>query len=268
MLFRSDGLKQDGFELTYDPALEKESLTQALQKVQPEVLVVRSTKVPAEMIDAASSVKLIIRAGSGVDNIDVKHASEKDVMVANCPGMNAIAVAELVMGLMLAVDRRIPDGVQLMRDGKWRKGDFVKQPGVYGRTVGCLGFGFVAQEVAIRAKAFGMNVQTFTIPVIPADLERTGAKTVDSVEELFKTSDFITLHVPKTKTTLRMVNEKLLSLMKPDAVLINTARGDLVNTADMETHLKKEKKFFFASDVHDGEPNAKKADFPASGIVQ
>lgn len=182
--------------------------------------------------------------------------------------MNAVAVAELVMGLILSVDRRIPENVQLLKEGKWRKGEFVKQPGLYGRTLGCLGFGFVAQEVALRAKAFGMKVITFTIPLIPEDLVRTGATHVDTVEELFSTADIITIHVPKTKSTLRMVNSRLLSMMKPGAVLVNTARGDLVKTADMEKKLKEDPKFWYASDVHDGEPSAKKADFPPSALVK
>ncbi len=139
-----DGLAKEGYEIAYDPSLEKDKLAAAIAKVQPTILVVRSTKVPKPMIDAMTSVWLIIRAGSGVDNIDIKAASAKGIQVSNCPGMNAVAVAELVMGLILSVDRRLPENVQLMKEGKWRKGDFVKQPGLYGRTLGCLGFGFVA----------------------------------------------------------------------------------------------------------------------------
>ncbi len=113
-----------------------------------------------------------------------------------------------------------------------------------------------------------MKVITFTIPLIAEDLTRTGATSVSTVEELFATSDIITIHVPKTKSTLRMVNKRLLSLMKPGAIFVNTARGDLVNTGDMEEKLKTDKTFWYASDVHDKEPSAKSADFPPSAIVK
>jgi D-3-phosphoglycerate dehydrogenase len=149
-------LRALGLEVTYKPELGAADLPANLGGVA--ILVVRSTEVSAAAIDAADALTLIVRAGAGVNTIDRKAASRRGIFVANCPGKNAVAVAELAMGLLLALDRRIPDQVADLRAGKWNKKEYGKADGVLGKTLGLVGFGSNARETAKRAQAFGLNV--------------------------------------------------------------------------------------------------------------
>ena len=158
-LFSEDGIKEmrdNGIEIIYDDKLNGDSLKNAMAEHQPTVLVVRSTKVTADIVDANKKLQVVIRAGAGVDTIDVAHCAKQGIYVANCPGKNADAVAELTLGLILSIDRRIAEGVQLLKEGKWNKGMFINSVGIKGRTLGLIGFGSIAQLVAKRAIAFDM----------------------------------------------------------------------------------------------------------------
>jgi D-3-phosphoglycerate dehydrogenase / 2-oxoglutarate reductase len=232
-------------------------LVDALKEHSPDVLIVRSTKVPAEAIDAASSLALIIRAGAGYDTIDVAYASTKGVLVANCPGKNATAVAELTMGLIISIDRRLGENYKLQKEGKWRKGMFTDCTGLKGRTLGLIGFGNIAQRVAERALAFEMKVLTFN----RSNKSSGGVQAVSSLTELLEESDIVSLHVPNNKDTKGMVNKNFLSKMKPDGVLINTSRGAAVNEDDLLAHLDANKNFWFGTDVLEGEPAEKECDW-------
>src|SRR5262245_30044421 len=152
-----EGLKAAGCEVIYEPDLKDDALTQAIASSGADVLVVRSTKVTAPMLDAGR-LSLIVRAGAGYNTIDVAGASKRGIYVSNCPGKNAIAVAELAFGLILALDRRIPDNVSEMRGGAWNKKEYSKAQGLYGRTIALLGVGSIGQEMIRRAAGFGMNV--------------------------------------------------------------------------------------------------------------
>src|SRR6266699_2164919 len=152
-----DGLQAMGCEISFQPDLKDEALVETIAKEQPDVLVVRGTKVTEPML-AAGPLKLIVRAGAGYNTIDVAAASQRGIYVSNCPGKNAIAVAELTFALILALDRRVPDGVAELRGGHWNKKEYSKARGLFGRTIGLLGYGAVGQEVATRALAFGMPV--------------------------------------------------------------------------------------------------------------
>ena len=145
-----DGLKAAGCEVVYQPDASGDALVAALQSSGATVLVVRSTQVTEAMLEAGS-LSLIVRAGAGVNTIDLAGASRRGIYVSNCPGKNAAAVAELTMGLILSIDRRIPDNVSDLRAGVWNKKEYAKARGVYGRTLGLLGFGSIGQEVARRA---------------------------------------------------------------------------------------------------------------------
>lgn len=134
-------MKEAGLNLLYDKDLNGETLKAAMETEKPDVLVVRSTKVPAEIIDCNSSLQLIVRAGAGYDTIDFVHASRKGVYVANCPGKNAHAVAELAIALILSIDRRTAEGNALLKEGKWNKGMFASCKGIRNRTLGLIGFG-------------------------------------------------------------------------------------------------------------------------------
>src|SRR5512136_2389446 len=156
-----DGLKAAGCEVVYEPDLKDATLVEAIGRTGAEVLVVRSTQVTEPMLDAGR-LSLIVRAGAGYNTIDVKASSRRGIYVSNCPGKNSIAVAELAFGLLIALDRRIPDNVAELRTGKWNKKEYSKARGVYGKTLGLLGFGSIGQEMAKRAQAFGMNLAVWS----------------------------------------------------------------------------------------------------------
>ncbi|MEO0559675.1 MAG: NAD(P)-dependent oxidoreductase, partial [Bacteroidota bacterium] len=138
-------IQASGHEVIYEPSLKAETLTEQLRQLDPAVLIVRSTKVTAADLAASPGLELIVRAGAGVDSIDVAEASRRGVFVANCPGKNATAVAELAFGLLLALDRRIPDNVQEARAGRWNKKGFASGLGLYGQTLGLIGLGSIGR---------------------------------------------------------------------------------------------------------------------------
>ena len=250
-------LEEEKHEVIYDKSLSGAKLTDALGSHQPEVLVVRSTKVEAGHIDANPNLALIIRAGAGYDTIDVAHASSKGVMVANCPGKNATAVAELTMGLILSIDRRLGENYKFQKEGKWKKGLFADCLGLKGRTLGLIGFGAIAQRVASRALAFEMRVLTFNRSHKSAE----GVEAVGSLDELLEQSDIVSLHVPNNKDTKNMVNKEFLEKMKKNAVLINTARGAAVVEDDLAQHLDANEEFWFGTDVLNDEPSEKECEW-------
>src|SRR5271154_5014069 len=151
------GLQSAGCEVSYKPGTKDDALVKAAADFLPDVLVVRSTTV-TEAILAAAPLKLVVRAGAGYNTIDVAAASRRGIYVSNCPGKNSVAVAELAFGLILSVDRRIPDNVIALRQGKWNKAEFSKARGLFGRTLGLIGVGQIGREMISRARAFGMTV--------------------------------------------------------------------------------------------------------------
>ncbi len=188
-----------------------------------------------EMImDAPSTLKVISKHGVGVDNIDLDACREKGIVVCNTPGANAIAVSEAAIGLMLAVLRKIAFSDRLIRAGRWKRpeGSLIQ-----GATVGVLGMGNVGKNVITRAEAFGAKFMAYDPYFDEAFAAAHNVKRA-SIAEILQQADIITLHVPSTPETRQLINEKSLKTMKPDAVLINTARGDLVNEADLYEALK------------------------------
>jgi D-3-phosphoglycerate dehydrogenase len=232
-----DGIAAAGCEVIYRPELADESLAEALRTTRADVLVVRSTKVAGSMLDAGS-LSLIVRAGAGVNTIDVAAASRQGIYVSNCPGKNAIAVAELTFGLILALDRRIPDNVADLRAGRWNKKEYSKARGLYGRTLGLLGFGNVGQEVARRASAFGMPVIVWSrrfcrngaaaVAQLPDDLDVTA---VQSPEEVAERADVLSVHLTLADDTRNFVGASILNHLKPGSYFVNTSRGEIVDHA-------------------------------------
>ena len=250
-------LEEAKHEVVFDKSLNGDKLTEALSSHQPDILIVRSTKVQQEHIDASSALKVIIRAGAGYDTIDVAYASTKGISVANCPGKNATAVAELTMGLIISIDRRLGENYALQKEGKWRKGMFTKCLGLKDRTVGLIGFGNIAQRVAKRALAFEMKVLTFN----RSGKTIEGVEAVASIDDLLSQSDIVSIHIPNNKDTKGMVNKDFLGKMKPNGVLINTARGAAVVEEDLLEHLNTFESFWFGTDVLNGEPAEKECDW-------
>jgi D-3-phosphoglycerate dehydrogenase / 2-oxoglutarate reductase len=251
--FGIDELKKMGCEVTSNPELKDAALVQALKDLKPAVLIVRSTKVNADMIGATDVLKVILRAGSGVNTIDVKAATAKGVRVANCPGLNSTAVAELAIGLMLALDRRIPDNVVELRAGSWNKKEYGKARGLKGRTLGVLGMGQIGRLVARRALAFEMSILYHDV-IAAEEFDRLPNVKRVSLDELLKKADIVTLHVPALPETKNLMNEQRLGLMQKHAFLINTCRGDVVDEPALLKALKEKKIAAAAADVYANEP--------------
>lgn len=191
-----------------------------------DVLVVRSaTKVTREVLEAGKRLKIVARAGVGLDNIDQEAAKERGIKVLNAPESVSVAVAELVLGLMLSWCRRIPAADASMRQGKWEKSKFMGVE-LRGKTLGILGTGRIGLEVARRAKAFGMRLLAHDIVQSREFLELGGEYV--GLEDLLRNSDFVSLHVPLNEQTRNMLGEREFRMMKPTAVLINTSRGAVV----------------------------------------
>lgn len=229
-----DGLKAAGCEVIFEPDAKGEVLVEAIRSTAAPVLVVRSTKVTEAMLDAGA-LSLIVRAGAGVNTIDVAGASRRGIYVSNCPGRNAVAVAELAFGLMLALDRRIPDNVAELRAGVWNKKEYSKARGLFGRRLGLVGFGSIGQEVAVRARAFGMPVSVWSRRFAADEAARVqaagqfGVVARESAAELVAESDVISVHLALTGETRGFVNTALLAHARPGAFLINTARGEVMD---------------------------------------
>jgi D-3-phosphoglycerate dehydrogenase / 2-oxoglutarate reductase len=251
-------LENLGMEVIYDKDLSGDSLKEAMATLQPDALVVRSTKVPKDTIDAAGPLlNLVLRAGAGYDNIDHAHAATKGTHVANCPGMNSHAVAELTLGLMLGVDRRLADGNTLLKDGKWSKSAFAKCRGMKGQTLGLCGFGNIGKLVLKRAQAFEMEVIVDNMFPEQGAEEEFNFRYVNR-DELIASSDFLSFHLPATSETKGMINAELLGQMKDDAVLINTSRGGIMNEEDILAKLNACPNFWMGTDVFAQEPSSGK----------
>ena len=196
-------------------------------------LVVRSTQVTSAVFEAADRLTLVIRAGAGTNTIDTDAAATRGVLVSNVPGRNAAAVAELTMGLLLAIDRRIADNVSDLRDGQWDKARYSKADGLLGKTMGVIGLGSIGLAVAERAAAFGIHVQSLAKPGRPAyavaRAEELAITMCDSMRELLSSSDVVTLHVPSCEDTQHLVDAGFLGQMRDGAILLNTSRGDVVD---------------------------------------
>ncbi len=225
-------LTDRGHDCVSDPKLTADDLPDRIAGF--EALVVRSTKVTAATIQAADALELIVRAGAGTNTIDVDAASEVGIYVTNVPGRNAIAVAELTMGLLLAIDRRIADNVADLRTGSWNKSSYSKADGLFGKVMGIVGLGEIGFAVAERASAFGLDVRAIRKDRDEATEERIrslGIELEDSLEELVATADIVSIHVPATPETDSMFDARMLGRMKEGAILLNTSRGDIVDEA-------------------------------------
>ena len=225
-----DALEERGHECVVDAGIGKDDLPERIPGF--DVLVVRSTKVREKAFEVADRLALVIRAGAGTNTIDIGAAAARGVLVANVPGRNSAAVAELTMGLLLAIDRRIPDNVADLRAGRWNKKAYSKATGLLGSTIGIIGLGSIGLGVAERAAAFGLRVQALEKPRTPyveARAAELGITTCATLEELLETSDVVTLHVPTSEGTEALVDRTFLSHLRPGAILLNTSRGDVVD---------------------------------------
>jgi D-3-phosphoglycerate dehydrogenase len=254
-----DGLAALGCEVVSDPNLQDAALHDALVSSGAEVLVVRSTKVPADVMDG-SSLRMIVRAGAGYNTIDVDAATERGIWVTNCPGKNAIAVAELAFGLILSLDRFIPDNVATLNAGKWDKKGFGKGKGLFGRTLGLVGFGSIGKEMVPRAIAFGMDVLVFSGHLSESDAAALGVRLAASLGALARESDVVSVHVSMRPDTKAMLGKAFFDEMKPGAFFVNTSRGEVVVQSELLAAVESGR-ITAGLDVFDGEPTTPEADY-------
>lgn len=253
-------LQQAGHTVVFEPGLKGGALTSALAEHEPNVLIVRSTKVTAEDLDASPDLELIVRAGAGYDTIDVESASRCGIFIANCPGKNAAAVAELAFGLMLSLDRRIPDNVSEAREGRWNKGAFTKAQGVKGRTLGLIGMGNIGKEMAVRARAFGMHVIAWSRSLTDEAAAEMGICREVNPIDVARESDVISVHVAATPETQGLIGQDFMAAMRPGSLLINTARASVMDEAAVAKAMD-EKNIRVATDVPADEPAGKEGEW-------
>jgi len=255
-------LKDDGrFELVTKPGLSLADLTQALTEV--DAVIVRSAaKVPREALAATTRLKVIGRAGVGVDTIDVEAATEKGIAVLNAPAGNTISAAELTMALMLALARRVPAADRSMKAGDW---DRAKLGGseLYGKTLGLVGAGRIGGEVAIRARSFGMRVLIHD-PYLHADRAKAIGAELATLDEVLRLADVLSAHVPLTDATTGMIGARELRLLKPTAVVLNVARGEVIDEGALVEALRDKRIGGAGLDVYPEEPLP--ADHPLRGL--
>jgi D-3-phosphoglycerate dehydrogenase len=227
-----DGIAAAGCEVIYEPSLAEQQLADALASTKADVLVVRSTKVTDAML-ANASLSLIVRAGAGVNTIDVNAASRRGIYVSNCPGKNAIAVAELTFALILALDRRVAENVIDLRAGTWNKKEYSKAKGLFGRTLGVIGYGSIGREVAQRAKAFGMPVVVWSrrFEKGPGTGDQGPVTVLHSPEEVADRADVLTVHLALAKETRNFISAPILNRLRPGSYFVNTSRGEIVDHA-------------------------------------
>src|SRR5918993_955032 len=215
-----DGLAAAGCGVEYHPELKDDTLQASIGTSGADVLVVRGTKVTAAMLDAGR-LSLIVRAGAGYNTIDVAAASRRGIYVSNCPGKNAVAVAELAFALILALDRRIADNVIALRRGEWNKKEFSKARGLYGRTLGLIGVGKIGQEMIPRASAFGMPVVAWSRSLTPERAAALGVELKESPKEVAGVADIVSVHLALNPETRNFLGADFFNSMKQGSYFIN-----------------------------------------------
>jgi D-3-phosphoglycerate dehydrogenase len=227
-------VEEAGFELVLlEGYTNQDDFINAVADV--DAVIIRSDKATKEVIDAGRNLKIIVRAGAGYDNIDLQAATAKGVVAMNTPGQNSNAVAELALGMMVFYARNFFNG----KSGSE----------LFGKKLGIHAYGYVGKNVARIAKGFGMEVYAFDPFVSKQDVEKDGVKWVSSVEELYSTCHFVSLHIPANSQTKQSVNFPLLSRMPSPACLVNTARAEVINEADLLKMFQERKDFAYLSDV-------------------
>ena len=254
-----DGLTAAGCEVVYAPTLKDQALVEAVAAQAPEVLVVRSTTVPEEVL-AAGPLALIVRAGAGYNTIDVAAASRLGIYVSNCPGKNSVAVAELAFGLICALDRRIVDNTVDLRAGTWNKAEYGRARGLHGRTLGLIGLGAIGREMIPRARGFGMPVVAWSRSLTEERAAGLGIRRATSPEEVATLADVVSVHVALDATTRGLLGASFFAAMKDGATFVNTSRGEIVDEPALVAAIQA-KGLRAGLDVFANEPSAGTGEF-------
>jgi D-3-phosphoglycerate dehydrogenase len=255
----ADVLTAAGHDVRIDPKLKDAALREVLASWRPEILVVRSTKVGAEHLAASPALSLVVRAGAGVNTIDLGSAGEHGVFVSNCPGRNAAAVAELTFALLLGLDRQIAENVSEARAGRWDKARFSKANGVNGRVLGLLGLGRIGQSVARRAESFGMPVVAWSRSLTPETAAALGITYAESPMAVAQQCDVLSVHLALCDATRGLVGDDILAALPDGALLLNTSRAAVVDEEALLRHLDAGR-VRAGLDVVTGEPSAKQGE--------
>jgi len=245
-------------EVEYDPDVTADLLPSRMRGV--DILIVRGTKVSAECIEESDSLELIVRAGSGTENIDINAASSRGVYVANCPDRNSAAVAELTLGFLLAVDRRLTEQDAALKKGLWNKAEFSRADGLKGKTFGVVGTGAIGREVIKRAKALDMPIVAWSRSLTTEKAEQLGVSRAISLDELIMRCDIISLHVAFTDQTKHLISAERIAKLKPGAIILNTSRGAVIENAALAEALKNGR-VRAGLDVYEKEPAEGTGDF-------
>jgi D-3-phosphoglycerate dehydrogenase len=252
----TERLRAAGHYVVLAPTLKGAALEAGLLEHRPDVLVVRSTRVEAAHLEAIPGLTLVVRAGAGVNTIDLEAAGSQGVYVCNCPGKNAAAVAELAMGLIVALDRRLPDNIMEARAGRWDKATFSKAAGLKGRVLGLLGLGRIGREVALRAQAFGMTVVAWSRSLDERTAVSLGVQRAATPLEVARRCDVLSVHLAACPDTEGLVDAELLGAMREGALLVNTSRSEVVDEVALLQALDAGA-IRAGLDVFAGEPSAK-----------
>ncbi len=245
-------LQDAGLEVVIKTGLSKEELIQELQKDVDAIIIRSATKMTADVIEAAPKLKLIARAGTGLDNVDLEAANRRGIVVMNCPGGNTVSAAEHTIAMMLALARNIPQATASMKAGKWEKKKFMGRE-INGKTLGIIGLGRIGSVVADRARGLKMRVIAYDPYVNPEQAAKMGIEIMD-LDELLPQADFITVHVPLTKETKGFINKEKFDKMKDGVMFIHCARGGIVNEKDLYEAMVSGKVAGAALDVFEEEP--------------
>lgn len=257
-------LEKEGIEVNMDTSLKGDKLKKEIGKY--DALLIRSgTQVTAGVIEKADRLKIIGRAGVGVDNVDLEAATKKGVLVMNVPAGNTISACEHTWAMILSLMRNIPQAHESLSQGKWDKKKY-KGSEIYGKTLGVVGLGKIGSEVARRAGGFGMEVIAYDPFTTKEAARETGAKLVD-INELLKQADIVTIHVPRNEKTKNLINKDTISKMKKTAYLINCARGGIVNEKDLAEAIKNKTIKGAALDVYEQEPAKNSPLFSLDNVI-
>lgn len=254
-----------GIEPDVQPDLTADQLPAAIGEAH--ALIVRSTKVTADTINAGRKLSLIVRAGAGVNTIDTVAASSRGIYVTNCPGKNSAAVAELAIGLLVACDRRIVDASTDLRAGKWRKKEYGKARGLRGRTLGIVGAGMIGQAVAHRARGLGMRVAAWSRSLDPARAAELELEYCESPVELAQRCDAVSVHLAAAPETKGFVNREFFQSMGEGAIFVNTSRGQIVDQ-DALVEAIEQRGLRVGLDVFANEPSGGEAAFADTALAQ
>lgn len=243
-----------GFDVFYEPDASGGVLTGAIDRTNAEVLVVRSTRVTADMLEAGR-LRLVIRAGAGFNTIDVETAKSLDIDVSNCPGKNSNAVAEIAFGLIIALDRQIPENVSDLRRGIWRKASYSSARGLAGSTLGLVGVGRIGRAMIPKAKAFGMPVVGWSRSLTDSEATTLAIDRRSSAIEVAKAADVVSLHVALTEDTRGLAGRTFFDAMREGSTFINTSRAEVVDETALAWAVR-ERGIRAGLDVFEGEPSS------------